>query len=152
MSDDLLTGVILFSAIGSGIVAGVLFAFSTFVMRALDRLPAAQGLAAMQSINITVLNPAFGLAFGGTAVTSAVLAAAAAFRWDEPESGLLLAGSLCYLVGGIGLTIAFHVADLEPTGADSAARWHHYVAVWTAGNHVRTLASAVAAVLFTVAL
>ena len=29
------------------------FAFSTFVMQALDRLPAPQGIAAMQSINVT---------------------------------------------------------------------------------------------------
>src|SRR6185436_10873289 len=36
------------TAVGSGLVGGVLFGFSTFVMRALDRLPAAQGLAAMQ--------------------------------------------------------------------------------------------------------
>ena len=30
-------------AVGTGLVAGVFFAFSTFVMRALDRLPAGTG-------------------------------------------------------------------------------------------------------------
>jgi hypothetical protein len=34
------------AAVGSGVMAGVFFAFSTFVMRALGRLPAPQGIAA----------------------------------------------------------------------------------------------------------
>jgi uncharacterized membrane protein len=33
-------------------VGGIFFAFSAFVMKALDRLPPAQGIAAMQSINV----------------------------------------------------------------------------------------------------
>ena len=39
------------TTLGCGLNAGVFFAFSTFVMPALKRLPAAQGIAAMQSIN-----------------------------------------------------------------------------------------------------
>jgi uncharacterized membrane protein len=56
------------AAIGCGLVAGVFFAFSTFVMPALARLQPAQGIAAMQSINITAINPLFMLALLGTAV------------------------------------------------------------------------------------
>jgi len=41
----------LVSALGCGLIAGVFFAFSAFVMKALARLPPAQGIAAMQSIN-----------------------------------------------------------------------------------------------------
>jgi uncharacterized membrane protein len=158
MTDDLLTGVTLFSAIGCGLVAGIFYAFSTFVMRALDRLPSAQGVAAMQSINVAVLNPAFALAFGGTFVACLALAASAVFRWGEPESGLLLAGSLLYTVGCVGVTVAFHVprnvalAELDPTGPDVAASWRSFVTTWTVGNHVRTAASLAAAVLLVVAL
>jgi hypothetical protein len=39
------------TALGCGLLAGVFFAFSAFVMPALRRLPASQGIAAMQSIN-----------------------------------------------------------------------------------------------------
>ena len=39
------------AALGSGLVAGIFFAFSNFVMKALARVPPAQGVAAMQSIN-----------------------------------------------------------------------------------------------------
>jgi uncharacterized membrane protein len=56
------------AAIGCGLIAGVFFAFSTFVMPALARLQPAQGIAAFQSINITVYNPWFMGAFLGTAV------------------------------------------------------------------------------------
>ena len=44
------------AAVGSGVVAGIFFAFSNFVMKALARVPPAQGIAAMQSINVVVLN------------------------------------------------------------------------------------------------
>ena len=47
-------------------MAGVFFAFSTFVMQALARLQPAQGTEAMQAINRTVLNPWFPGVFLGT--------------------------------------------------------------------------------------
>ena len=40
------------AVLGCGLVAGIFFAFSTFVMRALGRRPAGEGIAAMQAINI----------------------------------------------------------------------------------------------------
>ena len=45
--------------VGSGLTAGVFYAFSTFVMAALARMPPEQGIAAMNSINVTVINPWF---------------------------------------------------------------------------------------------
>jgi uncharacterized membrane protein len=45
------------AAIGSGIVGGIFYAFSSFVMPALGRLPPEQGVAAMNSISVTVINP-----------------------------------------------------------------------------------------------
>jgi uncharacterized membrane protein len=44
------------SALGCGLVAGIFFTFSNFVMKSLARLPSAQGIAAMQAINVDVLN------------------------------------------------------------------------------------------------
>ena len=48
--DDLLVALTLVTALGCGLSAGALFAFSSFVMHGLRRLPAPQGIAAMQSI------------------------------------------------------------------------------------------------------
>ena len=46
MLDRLLTAATFAGAIGSGLIAGVFFAFSTFVMRALSRQPAPAAVAA----------------------------------------------------------------------------------------------------------
>jgi hypothetical protein len=54
------------AAIGAGLVAGIFFAFSSFVMRALARIAPPQGIAAMQSINVAVINPVFMAVFLGT--------------------------------------------------------------------------------------
>ena len=54
---------ILLATVGSAVSGGIFFAFSTFVMQALAKQPTSQGIATMQSINITVINPWFMAAF-----------------------------------------------------------------------------------------
>ena len=43
-------GLTLFAALGSGVIGGVFFAFSTFVMPALARLPSQQGISAITAL------------------------------------------------------------------------------------------------------
>jgi uncharacterized membrane protein len=146
------------AALGSSLIAGVFFAFSAFVMTALGRLPPHQGIAAMQSINIAVINPWFFAAFFGTAAASAVLAIASLFRWGASGAIYMLAGSLLYLVGTILVTVRRNVplndalAATEPDSAEGAGLWTRYLAEWTAWNHVRTAASLAAAAAFLLAL
>ena len=148
----------LVTAIACGLVAGFFFAFSAGVMKSLARLPAAQGLAAMQSINVVVINPLFMGALFGTALACAVLVVAAFVEWGEPYAVYLLLGGLVYLVGAILLTIVYHVprndalAALDPNDADAPSHWNRYVRGWTAWNHVRTIAPLASAALLTVAL
>jgi uncharacterized membrane protein len=150
-----LVGLTVLAALGSGLIAGVFFAFSAFVMRALSRLPPHQGIAAMQAINLAVLNPWFFAAFFGTAAACVVLAIAMLLRWGEPGAILVLAGSLLYLVGSILVTMLRNVPlndALAAAAADSgegALLWMRYLAAW---NHVRTAASLAAAASFTFAL
>ena len=157
-ADQALFAVTLFAALGSGLIAGVFFAFSAFVMNALARLPPAQGIAAMQSINVSVLNPRFFSAFLGTAVVCLVLAVSSLLRWHPPGATCLLAGSLLYLVGTVLVTIAFNVplndalAAVEPGSTEGASLWTRYLATWTAWNHVRTVAAFAAAASLTLAL
>src|SRR5262245_28114720 len=89
----------LLAALGSGIMAGLFFAFSTFVMQALAKRPAPVGIAAMQSINATILNPIFFSVFFGTALLSLVLGLLALLGWNEAGSGWRCAGALLYLLG-----------------------------------------------------
>ncbi len=158
MNDILLLALTLVSALGCGLVAGAFFAFSTFVMRALARLPPGQGIAAMQSINLTVINPLFMGALFGTASASVFLAVTALRSWHEPGAVYLLAGSLLYVLGTVGVTTVFNVplnnalAAVGPDSAEGANLWRHYVARWTAWNHVRTAAALAAAAALTSAL
>lgn len=146
------------AALGAGLTAGLLFAFSAFVMDALARLPPEQGIAAMQSINVAVLNPLFFTVFFGTAVLCVVLAVAAFFRWGEAGAIYLVAGSLLYLVGTIVVTIGLNVplnnalAAVAPNSAEGAGLWTRYIVSWTAWNHVRTVAALTALASFIMAL
>ncbi|NGO49597.1 DUF1772 domain-containing protein [Allomesorhizobium camelthorni] len=146
------------AALGSGLMAGLFFVFSAFMMTALARLPLGQGMAAMQSINVAILNPAFGAAFFGTAILSVALAVGAAFRWGDAGMAWLLAGSLFYLVGIIAVTMIFNVPlndALAAGGADTpegAALWTRYLTEWTAWNHVRTLSGIASLACFIMAL
>ena len=148
----------LLSALGCGLVAGIFFAFSTFVMRALGNLPPAQGIAAMQSINIVVINPWFMTAFFGTAAACLLVMILSVLSWHAPDAMYLLAGSLLYLVGSVLVTILFNVprnnalASLEPASAEGARLWAAYLTTWTAWNHVRTVAALAAAASLTIAL
>ena len=155
---DLLFALKLFAALGSGLVAGVFFAFSTFVMLALTRIPSAQGIAAMQSINITVINLWFMTAFLGTGAVCIFLAIAALFNWHQTGAAYLLVGSLLYLVGTFLVTIAYNVplndalAIVKPDSSEGANLWNKYLSDWTLWNHIRTIAALAAAALFTLAL
>jgi uncharacterized membrane protein len=146
------------AAIGSGLVAGIFFAFSSFVMAALGRLPPKHGIAAMQSINVTVLNPVFMLAFAGTGVLCLALAAGSYFWWDHAGGKLVLIASVIYVAGCIGVTKFFNVplndalAAVQAGAPEAANLWSRYLAEWTAWNTVRTVASLASAILLTAAL
>lgn len=146
------------AAIGSGLVAGIFFAFSTFVMAALGRLPAEQGTAAMQQINITVINPVFMLAFMGTGLLCVALALGTVFSWEGISAKLILIAAVLYLVGCIGVTMVFNVplndalAAVQPGTPEAASLWARYLDEWVFWNHVRTVVPAVAMALFIWAL
>lgn len=140
----------LLAAVGCGLMAGLFFAFSNFVMKALVRLPSEQGMAAMQLINVTVINPVFLLIFLGTAVLSVILGIYALTHWGAAGSPWLLVGGACYLLGGFGVTMAFNVplnnllARTSSSDSTSAEVWSSYVARWLRWNHVRAAMSVAA--------
>lgn len=112
----------------------------------------------MQSINVTVLNPIFFLAFFGTGIVCVALAAGSYFWWDGASGKLILIASLIYIVGCVGVTMLLNVplndalAAAHTNSPEGAILWSRYLSEWTAWNHVRTVASIVSAILFTAAL
>ena len=154
----LYVAVLVLAALGSGLMAGVFFAFSNFVMVALARQAPAEGMRAMQAINVTVLNGTFLTIFLGTGVLSVLAMAVAVLRRDGSGTWCTLLGGAVYLLGSILVTMRGNVplndalAAVDPAAPDSARRWSEYVRAWTRWNHVRTVACLAAMALFTVAL
>jgi len=132
----------------------VFFAFSTFVMKALARLPIPQGIQAMQSINLTAVTPVFMAAFFGSTAVCVLLAVYSLVSWSQPAALYLLLGSLLYLVGSFLTTALFNVplnnalAQVDSGSVDGARLWAGYLTSWTAWNHVRTLSSILASAVY----
>jgi uncharacterized membrane protein len=158
MIDSLLFTLTLVTALGCGLIGGLFFAFSISVMKALARLPSAEGIAAMQAINSAIINPLFLSTFLGTAAGCALVIIASLLRRPYPGSVYLLVGGALYLVGSLLVTVVFNVpknealASVAPADPDSASLWAGYLSSWTAWNHVRTVATLVAAASLTIGL
>ncbi|HEY0469747.1 MAG TPA: anthrone oxygenase family protein [Polyangiaceae bacterium] len=149
----------LLAALGCGLIAGVFFGFSSFVMPALARLPPAEGVRAMQSINVVVLNRSFlGVLLGTALICGGLLLLGVLRSGSEPGAWVRLAGSCLYLAGTMLVTGWYHVprnARLARLSADSAEAerfWPEYVAGFCLWNHVRGAAALAAAALLTLAL
>ncbi|MDO8211180.1 DUF1772 domain-containing protein [Conexibacter sp. CPCC 206217] len=156
--NDWVDGLTLATALGCGLMAGVWFAFSAFVMQALERLPTAQGVAAMQSINRTAVLPPLMIALFGVALACLGLIGWSALNWSDARAIWVLAAAVVYLIGTVGVTIAGNVplndalAPLAPHSEAAAREWAHFLDSWTVWNHVRTVTSLVAAGLLTAGL
>lgn len=148
----------LVTALGCGVAGGVFFAFSSFAMAGLARLPAPQAIAAMQSINVTAVTPVFMTQLFGTALACVALEVWALASWGDPAAPWLAAGSALYVIGTIVLTITRNVPlnnmleALDPHSRESVDKWNQFLARWTAWNHVRAAAAVVAAGLLAVGL
>ncbi|HWA70974.1 MAG TPA: anthrone oxygenase family protein [Polyangiaceae bacterium] len=147
MSGPVLFYLTLGSALGAGLIAGVFFAFSSFIMPALTKLPPAEAIAAMQSINVVVLNRSFLSVFVGTAGLCLAVAVPSLFSFSTSGSKLRLAGAALYVLGTFLVTMACNVplndalANATPHATQAAETWSSYAPRWTAWNTVRALAA-----------
>jgi uncharacterized membrane protein len=156
--NKLIFAMTLLTGLGCALMAGVFFAFSSFVMKGLSRLPADQGIAAMQSINAAVTNSWFLAVFLGTSIASFATAVLAIWQWSNPAAVFLLVGGIIYLTGAFLVTMVFNVplneslASLSPTAPDRSVAWTAYLTHWTIWNHVRTIACTAATALLMLGL
>ena len=145
------------TAIGAGVSSGVFFAFSTFVMKGLGHLSAADGISAMKDINKAAPTPLFMLVLFGTGAVSIAVSAAALRHLDQRWAAYVLIGTALYLACLV-LTMAYHVprnnalALVDPRGPGAAHTWAQYLSSWTAWNHVRTVTALAGSTLFISAL
>ncbi|WP_342587446.1 DUF1772 domain-containing protein [Manganibacter manganicus] len=141
----LISTITLLALLGSGMMAGLFFAYSNSVMPALARMPGPQGMTAMNHVNVIIQNPLFLSIFMGTAVIMFMLIVAALLGWIS-RPAWILTGAVLYLVGNIAVTVSINVpmndalAAANPAGADGAALWAAFLDRWVFWNHVRALA------------
>jgi uncharacterized membrane protein len=145
------------AAIGAGTVGGVFFAFSSFVMPALDRLAPGRAIASMQSINDLAPRAPLMLPFLGTAALCAGLAVVAFRSWGSAPATWMAVGCALYLLGPFLLTVVANVplndtlAKVHPHAVDAAKQWGDYYDSWVPLNHLRALGGVGAAAAFTAA-
>jgi uncharacterized membrane protein len=136
------TIIIAIAVTGAGLITGLLFAFSNFIMRALADLPSDKGMFAMQRINEKIINPLFIVLFLGTPILCLVIVVNALQAVNEPGSVPLLIGAIAYLLGPFGITMLFNVplnnvlASTDISDAEKA--WAMYQVRWQWWNHMRT--------------
>ena len=153
MSSSLVTALLWATAIGSGLMAGIYFAFSTFIMRAFGSIDTSQAVAAMNSINDVILRSLFMPLFFGSTLISVALIVVALLNWGAIGAGLMLIAGAVYLLGMFGCTVAFNVplnnalAGVNGNDVDAERFWSHYLSTWTRWNHIRTLSSLISCVL-----
>lgn len=153
---SLIPSLAIVAAVGAGLMAGLLFAFSNFVMKALLQLSAASGLEAMQRINVAIINPLFLLLFIGTALVSLAILIGFIGSNQSAYRLWLIIGASCYLVGVTGITAVFNI-PLNNSIANLDARsvehlWPNYVSAWLRWNHLRCALAFAASTCFTMGI
>src|SRR3954469_23636198 len=106
---------LLLATVTTALVAGLFFGFVVAVNPAFSTLPDAQYIAAMQAINVAIVNPVFAAAF----FAPALLIPVSAWKYKSLLIGLAAA---FYLVGGIGVTYIQNVPLNDMLAAGSISR------------------------------
>ena len=138
------------AALAAAAACGMMYVFSTFVMRGLDRTGPVEAITAMRGINVVAnSSPAFLLAYFGATILALIVGIMAVLRIGEPGSGWILAGAILGMLAAIitmvcNVPLNNHLDTVNPDGlsmADAAREWQAYFSTWTAWNHARTVTS-----------
>ncbi|MFQ5469708.1 MAG: DUF1772 domain-containing protein [Gammaproteobacteria bacterium] len=153
ISSTIITALLWTAALSSGLIAGVYFAFSGFIMRAFGEIDATHAIASMNSINETILRSSFMPLFFGSSIISVLLMIFAFFHWGEARAALMLLGGAVYFIGMFVCTVLFNVplnnslARVDSYNSNAQQVWSHYLSAWTKWNHLRTVSSLVTCIL-----
>jgi len=153
MSSSLITALLWAAALGSGLIAGIYFGFSTFIMKAFNKIEAPHTVAAMNSINEVITRSLFMPLFFGSTMVSLLLVIVAISNWNEAGSVIMLTAGLVYFFGMFVCTVIFNVplnnrlAKIEATDSNVGQVWLHYRKYWTRWNHLRTVSSLITCAL-----
>lgn len=139
--------------IGVGVMAGVYFTFSTFIMRALDALPAKHAIEVMNSINQVIVKSLFLPLFLGTTFLALLQVALSLTYLQGTPSYLGVISGLIYVLTMFFITALFNVplnnqlAGFDPQKDKAESTWASYRFRWIRWNHARTIGSLISVVL-----
>lgn len=142
---DMITAALWFATISAGSMAGIYFAFSFFVMQALDAAGQQTGMAAMQSINRVIVKSPFLPLFFASSLACLLLVIGGAMQWGTAGAWQMVGGGALYLVGMLIVTMIGNVPlnnaleAVDAHGPAGEAMWRRYLQRWLPWNHVRTL-------------
>lgn len=151
---------LLVTAVTTALIGGLFYAWSCSVTPGLAQVDDAGFITAFQAMNRAIQNPLFFACFMGTAL---LLPLSTFFQYRHGAMvpfRLLLAASVVYLVGVIGVTAAGNVPmnnaldafNLKTASAqDIAAQRARFEGPWNRLNNIRTFASVVTIVLVVLA-
>src|SRR3954453_12868068 len=90
------------AALASAAAGGMMYVFSTFVMRGLDRTGPIDAITAMRGINAEAnANPMFLLGYFDATILALVVGVIALVRLNQPGSWWLLAGAIFAILGAV---------------------------------------------------
>ncbi|WP_152363129.1 DUF1772 domain-containing protein [Microlunatus speluncae] len=141
---------------GIALMAGLFFGYGNSVMPSLEQLPAGQGAAAMNLMNVAIYNPLFLMIFTVTGLACLPLILLG-FVQRHPGRWWLLAGSLLYFVAGM-ITMSINVplndqlATLDPYSPEGLAEWTSFAGAWSTANNLRAIACTLSVITLGVAL
>ena len=153
--------IILFgSVILTGLSAGLFYAWSVSVIPGTKGVMDLAYLETMQSINRAILNPAFFLVFFGSIVLLSI-SSIYEFHNNKWVFGLMLASSITYLIGTVGVTglgnvplnDQLEVLKIAEAGADKISEFRkYYESNWNRLHLIRTVFAVLSFVLAVLAL
>jgi uncharacterized membrane protein len=146
--------VLALATLTTGLVAGVYYGFSVAINPAFARLPDGQYIRAMQEINDAIQNPFFAASFFGAPLLLVLATALYARRPRGQQLGLVLAATLVFWVGSLGVTVGGNIplneqlANYAPGAPNLVATVRQQFAEpWNRWHQVRTGASILALAL-----
>ena len=140
----------------TGLMAGIYFAFSVFIMKSFALLPDLHAAKAMNAINDVIVNTLFLPVFFGSTLWYAGLIVWQLADWQGQASLIMIVASIIYIVGMFAVTAFGNVPlnnALKNAAEDDsqlATTWQHYLSRWTQLNHIRTLSCIAACALLTI--
>jgi uncharacterized membrane protein len=143
-------------AVLTGVMAGIYFTFSVFLIKAMNELPALQAAQAMNKINDVIVNTLFLPIFFGSTLWYAGLVISAFADWQGQSSVLQIIAAAVYVVGMFVVTAFGNVPlnnrlkELENDDENLATYWHKYQGTWIRLNHIRTISCILALVILTI--